>query len=85
MAYRYGGEELVVVLSGCAKKDAERIGLSIVESVRNYDNAPYSKMTISAGVASMPGDAQTFEQLVKASDTALLKAKEQGKNQLVAF
>jgi diguanylate cyclase len=85
LAYRYGGEELVVLLSGCAKKEAERIGQNIVESVRNYDNAPYSKMTISAGVASMPDDAQTFAQLVKASDSALLKAKEQGKDQLVAF
>ena len=85
LAYRYGGEELVVLLSGCAKKEAEKIGQSIVESVRNYDNAPYSKMTISAGVASMPDDAQTFEQLIKASDSALLKAKSQGKNQLVAF
>lgn len=85
LAYRYGGEELVVLLSGCAKKEAERIGQSIVESVRNYNNSPYSQMTISAGVASMPDDAQTFEQLVKASDSALLKAKNQGKNQLVAF
>lgn len=85
LAYRYGGEELVVLLSGCVKTEAERIGQSIVESVRNYDNAPYSKMTISAGVASMPDDAQTFEQLIKASDSALLKAKNQGKNQLVAF
>lgn len=84
-AYRCGGEELVVILGGCTKKDAVRIGQSIVENIRNYDNTPYSKMTISAGVASMPDDAQTFDQLIKASDSALLKAKNQGKDQLVVF
>ena len=85
IAYRYGGEELVVILGGCTKKDAARIGQSIVENIRNYDNTPYSKMTISAGVASMPDDAQSFDQLIKASDSALLKAKNQGKDQLVVF
>ena len=84
-AYRYGEEELVAILGGCTKKDAARIGQSIVDSIRNYDNTPYSKMTISAGVASMPDDAQTFDQLLRASDLALLKAKNQGKNQLVLF
>jgi len=84
-AYRYGGEELVVILSGCNKKDAARIGESIVENIRNYDNTPYSKITISAGVASMPDDAQTFDQLLRASDLVMLKAKSKGKNQLLQF
>lgn len=33
----------------------------------------------------MPEDAHLFEEFLKASDTALLKAKSQGKNQLVSF
>lgn len=85
IAYRCGGEELVVVLGGCAKKQAVKIGQNIVDNIRNYDNTPYSKITISAGVASMPDDAQTFDQLIKASDSAMLKAKNQGKDQLVVF
>lgn len=82
-AYRYGGEEIVVILSGCKKKEAERIGLNIVKSIRSYDNSPYSRITISAGVASIPDDAITFEQLVEVSDLAMLKAKNQGKDQVV--
>ena len=85
MVYRYGGEELIVILSGCSKIEAERIGQSIVERIRNYDNTPYSKITISAGVASMPDDAQTFDKLIKASDSAMIKAKNQGKDLLVVF
>ena len=85
IAYRYGGEELVVILVDCTKEDATIIGQSIVMNIRNYDNSPYSKMTISGGVASIPDDAQAFDQLLKASDTALLKAKNQGKDQLVVF
>lgn len=85
IAYRYGGEEFVIILDGCIKKDAVKIGQNIIENIHNYDNTPYLKMTISAGVASMPDDAQTFDQLLKSSDSALLKAKSQGKDQLVVF
>lgn len=81
-AYRYGGDELVVILDGCTKKEAIEICQRIVENIHNYDNAPFSQISISAGVASMPDDAQTFDQLIKASDSALLNAKKEGKNKL---
>lgn len=82
LAYRYGGEEIVVILPGCNKKKAGAIAREIVESVRNNNIAPYPPMTISAGVASMPEDVQSFGQLVRASDLALLQAKRTGKDQV---
>ena len=82
-AYRYGGEEMIVLLKGCGKKEALEIGGNIISNIRSLDNSPYSCITVSAGVAAMPEDAQTFEQLIKASDFAMLKAKKQGKNQVV--
>jgi len=42
-------------------------------------------ITISSGVASMPYDAHTFDQLLRVSDSAMLKVKSQGKNQLLQF
>jgi len=42
-------------------------------------------MTISAGVASIPEDVHSFDQLTNASDLALLQAKKNGKNQVVVF
>ena len=84
-AYRYGGEEFVVLLSGCSKKEAEKIAQNIVENISSNDISPYPSMTISAGVASMPEDVHSFDQLIMASDLALLQAKKNGKNQVVVF
>lgn len=84
-AYRYGGEEIVVVLHGCDKIEATRIAQSILNGLRNHNNSPYQPLTVSAGVASMPEDAQSFDLLIKASDSAMLTAKKKGKNQVVAF
>ncbi|MHB8962351.1 MAG: GGDEF domain-containing protein [Saccharofermentanales bacterium] len=84
-AYRYGGEEIVVILHGCDKLEATRIAQSIVDGLRNHDNSPYQPITVSAGVASMPEDAQSFDHLINASDSAMLEAKKTGKNQVVIF
>jgi len=81
--YRYGGEEIVIILDGCPKAEAEKIGVTIVETIQNYDNEPYSNITVSAGVASMPDDAKDIDQLIRVSDAALIMAKKQGKNQAV--
>lgn len=82
LVYRYGGEEIVIILDECYKNDAEEIGQNILQKIRNLDNSPYSNVTISAGIASIPEDAKTIDQLVKLSDSALIKAKKQGKNQI---
>ena len=84
-AYRYGGEEFVVILSGCSKKEAEKIAQNIVENICSNDISPYPSMAISAGVASIPEDVHSFDQLTNASDLALLQAKKNGKNQVVVF
>lgn len=80
-AYRYGGDEIVVLLPDCGKKEAGKIAQNIIIGIQNYDNAPYPLMSVSAGVASMPEDAQSFDQLIKVSDLAMAKAKSIGKNQ----
>ncbi len=84
-AYRYGGEEFIIVLNLCSKKDALKIAQNIVEKIRSERDLSYPSITISAGVASMPEDFLTIEQTIKASDFALLIAKKQGKNQVVTY
>ena len=84
-AYRYGGEEFVVVLPGCSKKEAEKIAQKIVENISENDISPYPSMTISAGVAAIPEDVHSFDQLIRVSDLALLQAKKNGKNQEVVY
>ena len=45
---------------------------------------PGGRLTISAGVATFPWDAESDEALVKAADDNLYKAKEGGRNRVVA-
>jgi len=86
---RYGGEEFVVVLPDAerpaALEIAERIRSSI-ESMR-VDGLPALKVpvaTVSIGLAMAPGDGRTVQALVRAADEALYRAKEQGRNRIVA-
>jgi diguanylate cyclase (GGDEF)-like protein len=85
LAFRYGGEEFVAVLSDCSPEDAlrwaERLRAAIAEASAQAD--PEGKMpriTCSVGVASFPADGATAAQLLDAADRALYSAKDAGRN-----
>lgn len=90
VAARYGGEEYAILLPHTNKKNAlvvaDRI-LSVIRKVDvNLDGASIS-VTASLGLASssdLSGKASP-EDLVKAADTALYKAKEAGRDRAVAY
>lgn len=84
-AYRFGGEEFIIILNRCNKNEAYKIAQSVVGKIRDERDSSYPNITISAGVASMPEDSLTIENTIKASDFALLTAKKQGKNQVVIY
>lgn len=79
-AYRYGGEEIVILLKNCAKSNALSIAEKIRISISEIDNSPLPSITISLGVASCPEDSTNFSEIIVASDNALLTAKMSGKN-----
>lgn len=86
---RYGGEEFVALLYGATRQEAEGFGESVRQTVEGTAFAggpsqPGGRLTISAGVATFPWDAQSDEALIKASDENLYKAKESGRNRVVA-
>lgn len=89
MFARYGGEEFELLLS----ETDEAGGLNAAEKLRQIIAAtPFeSEMTpeplnvqVSAGVASYPSGGTDFRSIFQAADLALLQAKAQGKNQVVA-
>ncbi len=86
---RYGGEEFTIILPGLKKSEALMIAeklRSLVENQRfpGEGAEPCCKLTISIGVASYPEDSTRPEVLLKLADTAMYKAKTQGRNQVVA-
>jgi diguanylate cyclase (GGDEF)-like protein len=82
MAFRYGGEEFVVVMTKCpldgCKIFAERVRQA-VESARIPTEAGVLSVTVSIGCATfMPGDTQ--ESFFDRADQALYRAKNGGRN-----
>jgi diguanylate cyclase (GGDEF)-like protein len=78
LAARYGGDEFVVLLSGCPRSEvvgvAERLRGAIARAVTELP------ITVSAGVAAVPDDASDAEGLVLAADAALYTAKRSGRD-----
>jgi len=81
-AYRYGGEEIVILLKDCNRRKALEIAEKVRLNINELNNNPYPSITISLGVASYPDDGKHTDEIIKASDNALLTAKRLGKNQV---
>ena len=80
--YRYGGEELAVILTGDEADRAAELADSIradVERLR-LDDQPNLKLTISLGIAAAPEVDRNAAELVKRADAALYLAKREGRN-----
>jgi len=83
---RYGGEEFLIILPECGIEDAaafaERLRTCISDDKMDTPDGLIS-VTISFGVASSSMDAsRDGYTLVKAADSALYKAKENGRNRV---
>lgn len=86
---RYGGEEFLAVLPGAdienARERAEEIRLGVKNMLVYHLGKPLAKCTISLGVAAFPKNARDGETLLKAADTALYRAKNEGRDRVVAI
>lgn len=89
LAARYGGEEFALVLTETAKHEArglaERLRARIEASALNLTDHGTQHVTVSAGIATFPRDAQQLQALCDAADSALYEAKEQGRNRVCQF
>lgn len=77
---RYGGEEFAVVLPNCSSEGA----LTVVERVRAAiaSSTDLTKVTASAGVATVAGSGSDGEALMAAADEALYEAKRSGRDKV---
>jgi two-component system, cell cycle response regulator len=89
LACRYGGEEFVVVMpetdAAFAFTVAERLRKSIETTPVGISRAPGTlNITISIGIAASEGESDTAEALLRRADQALYRAKNNGRNRVVA-
>ncbi|MEG2400333.1 MAG: diguanylate cyclase [Citrobacter sp.] len=88
MAFRYGGEEFLVLLSGMGEEEANYVATDIYNGVHEltlrFGASDISHIDVSIGVASYPQHAQS-DNLLRAADVALYRAKELGRSRIVSF
>lgn len=83
VAYRYGGEELAVLLLSAAAANALEVAEAFRNAVQRSHPEPNITVTVSCGVAYYPAHARDSAELIKAADRALYGAKEGGRNRVV--
>lgn len=90
LAARYGGEEFAVVLSGAEEEGALSVAHWIRaeierQAIPHGASSVSEYVTISIGVSVMtPVAGSSPEQLIEEADTALYRAKELGRNAVIA-
>lgn len=83
---RYGGDEFVLLLGNTDCETSEVIINKLFNAIRelkipNINVLSTQNFTVSIGVATMyPDKKTTHEDLIKAADTLLYRAKERGRN-----
>jgi len=86
---RYGGEEFVIILPQIRRHEAVLVGEKLRRAVSRLGFAPTQRqranVTISVGLAYLPGDARDARELIDRADAALYAAKDGGRNRLVAY
>lgn len=85
-AIRYGGEEILLVLSGANEKGAWQAADRIRRDIRSHD---WARTAIGLGVTASAGVAQrargeAVRDWIERTDRALYAAKNGGRNQVVA-
>lgn len=93
-AYRYGGEEIAIILPGCGVDRAAVIGEELrvrvdgsVFDLRSIEGAPDElNVSVSVGVASTDGDVasryEDFKVLLNDADACVYDAKRAGRNRV---
>ncbi|HET7293887.1 MAG TPA: diguanylate cyclase [Vicinamibacteria bacterium] len=86
LAFRYGGEEMAVLLPSCGKEQAVDVAEKIRVAVSTSSGRTGrfgAKNTVSVGVATFPEDGRVARALVDTADAALYEAKRTGRDRVV--
>jgi diguanylate cyclase (GGDEF)-like protein len=92
IASRLDGQEFALLLPHTSSRGAgvlvvaERVRGAIEEAiVRDENDEPIGRITVSLGVAGLPEDAEEPDDLIAAARDALKSAKRAGKNRVVVY
>jgi len=86
---RYGGEEFIVMMPSVSTDEAFRYAEYLRNAVASHPfphrtKQPFGCISISGGIAGFPDHGRSIQEVVRLADAALYKAKESGRNRIVA-
>ena len=81
---RYGGEEIALLLPETDSAEAFTVAERLRKAIEHH---PFKnrQVTVSAGVATYPGNTAHSNNLVKTADKAMYQAKREGKNRTICL
>ena len=80
---RYGGEEFIIVLFDISEEEGRKRALALKTSIEKASMLPGLHLTISIGCSQYPKDSEWINILINQADTALLSAKNHGRNKVM--
>ncbi|MBB3808288.1 GGDEF domain-containing protein [Pseudochelatococcus contaminans] len=86
--FRVGGEEFLCILQAAEERDAVGVMERIRRSMKSYrigEGTEARGVTLSAGIASSRRVGYDLEDLTRAADAALYKAKRDGRNRVCVY
>jgi diguanylate cyclase (GGDEF)-like protein/PAS domain S-box-containing protein len=87
VACRYGGDEFIIVLPDASRKVTHERANHLCEHTRHlkihFKGQTFEMITFSVGVAAFPENGTTSKEILKAADTALYRAKHEGRGHVV--
>jgi diguanylate cyclase (GGDEF)-like protein len=88
IACRYGGEEFLVILPESSREDTIKRADGLREEVKKmeivFQGQILGAITVSMGVAAYPVNGTRIDELLRVADTALYKAKQEGRDRVVS-
>ncbi len=82
--FRYGGEEFVVILTGCSRDGATHALERFREAVESFLFPKVGKVTVSTGFIQLYAN-NSPGALIEEADKALYHAKKSGRNRVVSY
>jgi diguanylate cyclase (GGDEF)-like protein len=88
IACRYGGEEFLIILPETSLADTVKKADTLREEIKKmeiiFQGQILGTITMSMGVAAYPEKGGRMDELLRVADTALYKAKQEGRDRVIS-
>jgi diguanylate cyclase (GGDEF)-like protein/PAS domain S-box-containing protein len=88
IACRYGGEEFLIILPETSLEDTFKRANGLREEIKKlemvFQGQILGMITMSMGIAAYPEKGTRMEDLLRIADTALYKAKQEGRDRVIS-